>query len=140
MAFSLKVFYSMPSSPSFWLANCVSIAAVVIAFKFKFTFRPINRLGQLSYSIYLIHFAVIAGVEWCWVRAGGDTHGLIAFFTCLTVALMLCWWLGVLLERTLERTSSRLGHRLAEAVPGQSTGFASDRARAAPFRATDSGT
>jgi exopolysaccharide production protein ExoZ len=120
IAFSLKTFYDVRSSPFFWLAAAILMTVVITAFKLQLTFRPVNRLGQLSYSIYLIHFAVIVGVEWCFARAGADKHGLLGFTVALITVLFLCWWLGALLESTLERAASRIGRRLVNAVPAHS--------------------
>lgn len=117
LAFLLKALYSVSSSPFFWLAVGVMMIVVVVAFKLELALGPINRLGQLSYSIYLVHFAVIEGVELCFTRAGCDQHTVFGFLVGLFGVLAICWGLGVLFEKTLERTASRVGHRLVKAVP-----------------------
>ena len=114
LAFALKIFYSFPSSPFFWLGNWMLLAGVIAAFKFKLASTPINRLGQLSYSIYLIHFAVFVPVEWCFARSGLARHGPVAFLLGTSVTLTICWVLGEFLARALERPSSRAGKRLVE--------------------------
>jgi len=119
LAFSLKALYSVPSSPFFWVAVGFLMALVVVAFKLELTCKPINRLGQLSYSIYLVHFAIIEGVEWSFIHANVDKHGLSAFFVALTSILALCWWSGVVFERTIEKAASRMGKSLVNVVSTQ---------------------
>jgi peptidoglycan/LPS O-acetylase OafA/YrhL len=116
MAFLARTFFSLPSSPFLWLAVGLLMVTVVTSFRFALMWRPINRLGQLSYSIYLIHFAVVEAVEWCFTRAGVDKHNILGFSVALTIVLILCWWLGALSERTVERAASQIGRRLVKAV------------------------
>ena len=110
---------------------------VVIAFKFEFSWKPINRLGQLSYSIYLIHFAVIDAVAWCLMRTLGETYAPLVFLIGFTGTLTLCWLLGVFLQRTLERAASRLGKRLIEMVFAQSPSSPKGRANTVALKGTD---
>ena len=126
LAFALKIFFSLPSSPFFWLGNWMLLAGVIAAFKFKLASAPINRLGQLSYSIYLIHFAVFIPVEWCFARLGVARHGPVAFLLGTSVTLTICWVLGEFLDRALERPSSRAGKRLVELLRAREAELAGD--------------
>ena len=130
LAFALKIFFSLPSSPFFWLGNWMLLAGVIAAFKFELASAPINRIGQLSYSIYLIHFAVFIPVEWCFARSGLARHGPVAFLLGTSVTLTICWVLGEFLARALERPSSRAGKRLVELLRAREAELAGDLAYA----------
>jgi exopolysaccharide production protein ExoZ len=120
LAFLTRAFFSVPASPFLWLAVGLLMVAVVTSFKLKLMWKPINRLGQLSYSIYLIHFGVAEGVEWCFTQVGVEKHSLLGFSIALISILVLCWWLGALSERTVERAASQFGRRLVKAVSAHS--------------------
>jgi exopolysaccharide production protein ExoZ len=139
LAFVLKIFFAVPSEPVFWLCNGGLMLIVTIAFKFELTWKPINRLGQLSYSIYLIHFAVIDAVAWFLLQTSASTHGPLSFLIGFTGTLALCWLLGVLLQRTLERAASRLGKSLIEILFVQNNRYPTGRETTIAIKGVDSG-
>jgi peptidoglycan/LPS O-acetylase OafA/YrhL len=112
LAFWLKFTWSVSASPFFWLAADVLLVFAFTACTFQLSWAPINRLGQLSYSIYLIHFAVIRFVEWCADQGSLEKEGPLAFLLALVAVLVISWALGVILARTVENASSQLGRRL----------------------------
>ena len=66
---------------------------------------PLQWLGQVSFSLYLIHLVVLAAVlRWGW----GQEPGLLF---CAALALSLA--LAELLHRCVERPCLRFGHRAA---------------------------
>jgi peptidoglycan/LPS O-acetylase OafA/YrhL len=112
LAYTLKNFYGWSSEPYFWLSNFLLLAIVLMTLEFNIAWKPINRLGQLSYPIYLVHFALLDLVGWCFLHAGVNRQGLLAFVIGFATTLALCWGLGAILESTLGQASSRLGKRL----------------------------
>ncbi len=122
LAFFLKAFYSVSSSPFFWVAVGCMMCFMSLAFRLGLTWSPVNRLGQLSYSIYLVHFAVIEGVEVSFKHLGISQHGVFGFLLGSSLVLAICWGLGIFFERTVELFSSRAGRLLIKALPGPGAG------------------
>lgn len=90
------------------LLTCVSAkrAKWVVA---VLTVRPMLFLGSISYSIYLLHPLVIAGVHWAGVDVGQPlVHFLLVYV--LTVGLSFLTYLMI------ERPSNDLGRRVAARI------------------------
>lgn len=98
------------SSPLFWAIVAALAALVWFCTSRNVSFRPINRLGQLSYSIYLTHFAIIQGVEIIFRTAGiKDLHSSTAFAAALILTILGCRLCSSILEKTVEKWSAQAG-------------------------------
>lgn len=76
-------------------------------------FRPLQYLGRISYSLYLIHFSVSHLVIYCGFKATGDGPFLEIFWLAMALGLSLvaAQLLNVLVETPSMRLSAKLGHR-----------------------------
>jgi peptidoglycan/LPS O-acetylase OafA/YrhL len=68
--------------------------------------RPIAFLGVLSYSLYLLHFTVIIGVQGMLPAAPRFVQGLVAF----AISTALAWLMYITVERPCAKLRKRL-HR-----------------------------
>jgi exopolysaccharide production protein ExoZ len=112
LGFAMKFISHQPSSPFFWLIVFTLLALTAVTMLFGLSFGPINKLGELSYSIYLLHFAVIYGMESAFEWLNLDQHSLAAFAIALLSTLLICWFLGGLVSRTVERASNAAARRV----------------------------
>jgi peptidoglycan/LPS O-acetylase OafA/YrhL len=72
---------------------------------FRFlNWRPIAFLGVLSYSMYLMHYAVLIGVQSAFPRSPGILNGILAL--CITVGL--AYLMYVFVEKPCGRLRKRL--------------------------------
>ena len=116
LSFALKFLWQIPAAPFFWTVVFAQLIFVSVAMRRNLSIRPINKLGELSYAIYLLHFAVIYGVELLFRWAGFDLHSFSAFTLALSVTLAICWILGRLLSRTLEKWSTCVAQKVVTLV------------------------
>ena len=86
---------------SYLLLLCVSVVALILAFA-NHPPRPIRGFGwlrawgRLSYEIYLTHMFVVFAIVRIFRARGGD---LSTGFLWYPPVLLLCWLLGILVER-----------------------------------------
>jgi len=66
--------------------------------------RPLVFIGMLSYSLYLLHYAVILEVQ----RAFSAVHPLLQAVIALAVSLALAWGIYLLVERPCGQLRRRL--------------------------------
>jgi exopolysaccharide production protein ExoZ len=109
LAFFLKVMLGFNSSPFFWLAIACLLAAAYVVLSLRISWRPLNRLGEISYSVYLTHFAVVRGLELLFKTAAIDTNQTWAWALALALTLSICLILGSVLEATVEKGALLLG-------------------------------
>jgi peptidoglycan/LPS O-acetylase OafA/YrhL len=69
--------------------------------------RVLDRVGLVSYPIYLIHVPVMLGIKARWPAGDGQ-----AALAQAAGALLLTWLLAELLHRWVERPGIRAGHRV----------------------------
>jgi len=87
------------------------IFAAAIRFKewlpFRFlNLKPVAFVGALSYSLYLVHFAVIFAVR----RVLPDLHRVASALVALALSVLLSW----IVYRVVERPCARLRRRLID--------------------------
>jgi peptidoglycan/LPS O-acetylase OafA/YrhL len=120
LALFLKLGFGINSSPFFWLAMGGLLAGSYLAVSLQVSWLPVNRIGAISYSVYLTHFAVVWGLHRLFKSASIETQGnwtcLFAFFVTLSVCVLL----GSLLAATVERWSAAAGKYLVSSLPGLS--------------------
>jgi exopolysaccharide production protein ExoZ len=108
-AFLLKGVLSVHSSPFFWLAVSALVTFTWICLRNDVFFTPIDRLGKVSYSTYLTHFAIIQMVKFLFAMLSIDMHSLAAFFGALALTIAFCYIIAAFLQVTLETWSSKMG-------------------------------
>ncbi len=82
--------------------------AALIAWAGGGLMRLVDRLGRISYPMYLIHVPVMLGLKSQWPAVFGSNVTSLAL-----VAVLLAWVLSECLHRMVERPGIRLGRRLA---------------------------
>jgi len=102
---------------NYLMINLVLGALVVGCIKLAIRFQPLEALGRNSYSMYLSHFAVIAGLRPLWPLADGLVSLLIAYVVTAALSYLVAratWHL-------VERRAQDLAHRLTSARPDRSS-------------------
>jgi peptidoglycan/LPS O-acetylase OafA/YrhL len=117
VAFSLKGFLSIHSSPFFWLTVSTLVLFSWLCLSQNITLSPLPELGKISYSIYLTHFAVIELVEFLFRSLSIEMHSLWSFLGALTVIGILCCSIATFMRVTLEAWSSAIGEWLISRLP-----------------------
>jgi exopolysaccharide production protein ExoZ len=113
LAFLLK-FLGFHGSPFF----CLLVALLLVfswgCLKYQVAFWPLNRLGELSYSVYLTHFAIIQFVEFVFRGLSLEMHSMVAFSGALGLVLLLCYVSASISQITIERWSTIVAKRIIE--------------------------
>jgi exopolysaccharide production protein ExoZ len=116
LAFLLKARFGFNSSPFFWLPVACLLAAAYVVLSLQISWRPLNRLGEVSYSVYLTHFAVVRGLELLFKTAAIETNQTWAWALALALTLSICLIIGSLLEATVEKGGSLLGRYVVDSL------------------------
>jgi exopolysaccharide production protein ExoZ len=97
---------------NYLMINLVLGAGVVFCIRFAIRLQPLEALGRNSYSMYLSHFAVIAGLRQIWPLADGLVSLLLAYVvtTALSYLVARATW------QLVERHAQDLAHRLTASV------------------------
>ncbi len=93
------------SKLSFWFSVAVLSGFAWVCLQREFSFPLINRMGELSYSIYLSHFAIVEFVAYVFRALSFDLNSVSGFFVALAATLSLCYIAGAVLRATVERAS-----------------------------------
>lgn len=121
VAFVLK-YFGFHASPFFWvLVSALSFFSWV-CLSFRVTFLPINRLGKLSYAIYLTHFAVIQVVEVIIRDRVTQFHSMASFLGALIITLLVCVLAASISQITIEKWSAAVAKRIVDQLTGRSAG------------------
>jgi peptidoglycan/LPS O-acetylase OafA/YrhL len=115
-AFALKFVAHLYSAPFFWLAIFVLACAVWCVVRLNISLSPISRLGELSYSVYLSHFAVISCVKILFDRLSLDRMTHSSFWMALVLVGLLCSIIGIVLRHLVEIPSSNMGRSLIKMI------------------------
>jgi peptidoglycan/LPS O-acetylase OafA/YrhL len=73
---------------------------------------PLRWLGRVSYSLYLVHLPILLGV----IQVG---YGRLALGWLLVISCTLALAAAEIFNRTVERPSQRLGHRIGARMQDQ---------------------
>ena len=111
LAFIMK-FLGLHASPFFWLLVLLLLVFSWGCLKYRVMFRPLNRLGELSYSVYLAHFAIIQLVEFAFRGLSLEMHSMVSFLSALSLVLLLCYVSASLCQVTIERWSTMTAKRI----------------------------
>jgi peptidoglycan/LPS O-acetylase OafA/YrhL len=113
LAFLMK-WLGLRASPFFWLLVSLLLVFSWGCLKYRVTFRPLNRLGELSYSVYLAHFAIIQLVEFAFRSLSLEMHSMTSFLSALSLVLLLCYISASVSQITVERWSTMIAKRIIE--------------------------
>lgn len=99
-------------------ALMISLALTAERFQRPFTVSPIRWLGDISYAVYLIHFAVIWFVFHEFSLAETGEPGAVLAWSAIVfpVSIVYAYFSARLLERPIRRWAQRFGRR-AQAAP-----------------------
>lgn len=128
LAFLLK-FLGLHASPFFWLLVSLLLVFSWGCLKYRVTFWPLNRLGELSYSVYLTHFAIIQFVEFVFRGLSLEMHSMVSFVCALGLVLLLCYISASVSQITIERWSTTIARRIIEQLKGPYESAAAPSAR-----------
>jgi exopolysaccharide production protein ExoZ len=101
------------------------IFAFVVLIEFAFVIAIVTRgsvsstleaMGRRSYAIYLAHFGVLQLVAWLWVACGLRTVGVVPCLLLIAIAAVLCFAVGTVSERVLEKPIHLFAKRLTSAI------------------------
>lgn len=109
-AIGLKQVFSLNARPFFWLPVIGMALGFLVVVKWGWRASLLERVGRLSYSLYLVHFAVIEGfvaLQPVAVGARGYKH----FFLMSLGVLAVSMGIATGLQQTLETWSTRLGRQ-----------------------------
>jgi peptidoglycan/LPS O-acetylase OafA/YrhL len=107
-AFASRYWFGLVGMPYFWLAVLAILATCAVILQFNLSWQPMNFLGEISYSVYLAHFAIIDAVSLLSNRIGMPVRGFGAIVT-FALVLLASLVLGALSRATIERWSSNFG-------------------------------
>jgi exopolysaccharide production protein ExoZ len=102
------------ASAFFWLLISLLLVFSWACLKYQVTFRPLNRLGELSYSVYLAHFAIIQFVEFAFRRLSLEMHSMMSFLIALSLVFLLCYIAASASQITIERWSTMIAKCIIE--------------------------
>jgi peptidoglycan/LPS O-acetylase OafA/YrhL len=102
---------------NYLMINLVLGAGVAGCIKLAMRFQPIEALGRNSYSMYLSHFAVIAGLRQIWPLADGLVSLLIAYVVTAALSYLVARATWHLVERRAQDLAHRLTSSTARAIP-----------------------
>jgi exopolysaccharide production protein ExoZ len=74
--------------------------------------RPLHRIGDATYSIYLTHIFVVAGLRKAWNLAHLPTGGL-AIYVYVALCVSIATGVGVVAFNSVERRLTSIGKRVA---------------------------
>jgi exopolysaccharide production protein ExoZ len=109
VAFTGKFFFHLTTRPFFWCEVLLLATLVDAAVRWNLQMRILGFFGQLSYSMYLFHFAVLFFLE----RQFGK---LWPFWFGLLVALAVTAILAMLSRATAEKWSQDAGRALIRLI------------------------
>jgi len=108
----LKFGFGVNSSPFFWFAVVLLVVAAHGILSLQISWRPLNRLGEHSYSIYLTHFAIVDGIVLAFKEVSIERLDTWTYALALMLTLCCCLVVAGFLAVTVERWSSALGSYL----------------------------
>src|SRR5258708_11899012 len=73
------------------------------------SWKPLNNFGEVSYSAYLSHFAVVQLAEFFFLKAGIDLKTYASFFMGLVFVFVSTWIVSLGLRSMVEKPSSKIG-------------------------------
>jgi len=116
-SFLLKYGFHCSGSPYFWLPVFLLAACTYAAIKLGISLKPLELFGEVSYSVYLSHFAVISMAKWIFAKANVSMTNYAAFVLALTFVILISWAIGVAMRTFIEKPSSSVGRILVRGLP-----------------------
>ena len=105
----------------------VFLAGLSFLFLFKFfkkinyTFNALQRIGELSFSIYIFHFLFAYPLVTHFVHfADGKTNSYILFTTSVIIVIVFSTGLAIFSERFIEQPGIKLGKKLIKMIDSYS--------------------
>jgi len=121
VAFILK-YLGFHASPFFWVLVSALLLFSWGCLSFRVSLWPINRLGKLSYAVYLTHFAVIQLVETTVRDRVNEYHSMALFLSALVITLLLCVVAASISQATIEKWSAVVAKRIIDQLTGRNAG------------------
>jgi peptidoglycan/LPS O-acetylase OafA/YrhL len=112
------VFWGVEIAIALWAGLTIYVVGRLGHLTDWLAWRPLQYLGRISYSLYLIHYPVSHVVVWSGHRLTGDAPWLAVGWTVLAVALSLA--AAHALHVLVEAPTARLAARLKQPAQGYS--------------------
>jgi len=74
-----------------------------ISLKKNFRFETVEKLGENSYAIYLVHFLIINGLREILPQQAGLVNFLVAFALTTLISFLFALIINVIIERRVQR-------------------------------------
>jgi len=110
LSFVCKFVFGLFGSPFFWIEVFLLTAFAYTVLQTKSSFEPINYLGRMSYSIYLVHLAIVWTIMAYLGPENASTHW--AFWFAFPVVFLVSTLISILLGRLVEKPSSEVGRAI----------------------------
>ena len=114
LAVTLKYLFHVQSSPWFWTAIFSMLVFAYVVLSRGISWAPLDALGEVSYSVYLSHFAIIDGVALAFSSAGLSLKAYSSFAAAALGVIALSWIAGLVLRRLVERPSTDFARFIIE--------------------------
>ena len=106
--FPLGPVHPGPSALLICLATLVLLCQVPPLAQAPIALRPFAWLGDISYSLYLLHWPILAFINSAWLADAHDPAGAARLMGWRLGGLVLAVWLSVLMARYVETPPRRL--------------------------------
>jgi peptidoglycan/LPS O-acetylase OafA/YrhL len=118
IASSLFLKYALHTngSPFFWLPVFAAAAITYAILKYGVSLKPLASFGEISYSAYLSHFAVIDLVKFVYERSGLDLNSYGGFAGGLAMVIAITWATGIAMRYCVEIPSSNVGKAIIRSL------------------------
>lgn len=110
VAFGFKQVFGLNARPFFWLPVIGMALLFLVVVKQGWRASLLEWVGRISYSLYLVHFAVIEGFA-ALPPAEAGAWGYEHFFLMSLGVLTVSVGMATVLQQTLETWSTRLGRQ-----------------------------
>jgi peptidoglycan/LPS O-acetylase OafA/YrhL len=98
---------------------CLTIAAISFCFLFrwfadqKFHLKLLNRIGQLSFSMYIFHFLIALPVSFMFTdHLKAYVNPYLLLIACIFITISLSMLISVFSEKVIEKPGIKLGKKL----------------------------
>ncbi|MEO5975774.1 MAG: acyltransferase [Chryseolinea sp.] len=85
--------------------------------KLKFIIKPINKLGKVSFSAYLIHFLVIEVGLWLLTFSPTDINEELRFALLFTFTVTATYFISKITFALIEKQGIAIGERIIQRIP-----------------------
>lgn len=109
IAVAAKMLGLRGAAPTFWVAVFGMAVAVRLAVTYGISWRPLAMLGEVSYSVYLSHFAVLWTLSAAFIALDIPQRSVWSFYAALAIVTVASFAVGAVMRVLVERPSTEVG-------------------------------